>query len=128
MAIAILVTGSRRWTDRGAIAARLKQYARRKEVVVINGGATGADELATQIAKERQWEVRIYPARWRRHGPRRSELMLQTLVDYRRVGWDTVVEAFPEEGSRGTRHMITIATEQRFKVNINQGDETHGGT
>jgi len=120
--VRILVCGSRDWGDEEAIFTVLNGYLRDDmPMTVINGGARGADAIATRWALLNQYvwsesnpseklvELRVYPAQWDQHGktagPRRNQLMLEG-------GKPDVCWAFttkPLEESRGTADMVRRA-------------------
>ncbi len=87
----------------------------RKEnsIIIVSGGASGADALGERYARENGFKVERYPADWKRYGrsagPRRNEQMAQ-IADYVICFWD--------EKSRGTRSMIEYAKKYNkpFKV------------
>jgi len=109
----LLVCGSREWTDRDLLAVTVDQAVTehgrgRPGVVLIHGGARGADRLAGQLARARGWELEVYPAEWDRDGRsagvRRNHRMLQT-------GRPELVLAFTDDlaASRGTADMVCRA-------------------
>ena len=73
----ILITGSRTWTDRTAIAQAISDYLRSVGTsiggawpfpIVVHGGARGADQLADAVARNWGWTPERHPADWDRHG------------------------------------------------------------
>jgi hypothetical protein len=95
-----IVCGGRHYKDRETLFAVLDEVAPN---VIAHGGATGADALAGEWAKERGISCTVYPANWslgRSAGPRRNEQMLREFMP-------DVVVAFP--GGRGTADMIRRA-------------------
>ena len=113
----VLVCGSRTFSDgiivRNTLDGLLwNARERRRQLVVIEGGARGADQLASQwvgAIPERGVEHLLFAADWDKHGgragPMRNSLML-------REGKPDVVLAFidkPLEESRGTLDMVTKA-------------------
>ena len=115
--VRILVCGSRTWTDAGLVHETLDSYSLQgaEPVVIIEGGARGADTLAGEEALRRGWAVEVFPvtdAMWRAQGraagPMRNEEML-------RSGRPDLVLAFTDdlEGSKGTRSMVTLAVMAR---------------
>jgi hypothetical protein len=118
--VAVLVCGSRDWTDEDAVRERLgRAVARfgRERLVVIAGGARGADRQAEACARELGVAVEVYPARWDRHGRsagyRRNVLMLDRLADFPH----RYVIAF-SNGSRGTQHTIDQARRRGIPVRV----------
>lgn len=72
----LLVCGGRDFRDRAALKRRMAQLAQ-GEMVLIEGGARGADSLAHEIAAELGWTIETFPADWNAHGksagPRRNQ-------------------------------------------------------
>lgn len=114
----VLVTGSRHWTDKQAIADALTNLAHRATdaMTVIHGGARGADTLAAEVAHEFGWKVVCVLADWGRLGVRAGSIrngeMLKLEPDY--------VVAFPLGESRGTRDMIRRAVKARVSTLVRQ--------
>ena len=103
----ILVTGSRNWTDRAAIAQALLDLRMEGPPVIVHGACpTGADAIADELATSWGWEIERHPADWDRHGKAAGPLRNQEMVD---AGADVCV-AFPHGDSRGTRDCMKRAT------------------
>lgn len=107
----ILVCGSRSWTDYARLKSILAQHGGESagdmpDVVVIDGGARGADAMAYKAAIELRYGSERYFADWTRYGKsaglRRNERMLKE-------GHPDLVLAFWDYKSSGTRHMIKLA-------------------
>lgn len=111
----ILICGSRGWTDREAIYTRLALVDHAHKVIVVEGGAHGADRLAKQAAKSLGLEVREYSADWDTHGLQAGFKRNQEMLD---VEHPDLVWAFWDGSSRGTKHMIDIAREQGYTVEV----------
>lgn len=78
----ILVTGSRDWTDERAVARALDSAARPGElIIVVHGGARGADLLAEEHARERGWVVEEHQADWAALGNSAGCVRNQEMVD-----------------------------------------------
>src|ERR1044071_1065880 len=63
----ILVTGSRKWTDKMAVLRTLNKAVGfldpdgdPYDVIIVHGGADGADELADQVAVGNGWHIEEY--------------------------------------------------------------------
>lgn len=115
----VLVCGSRDWTDRRRIRARLLNLPRGS--TVIHGGARGADRLAGDVARNLGFEVIEVPADWRPDGVtldrsaghRRNIKMLDMKPD--------LVLAFWKDGSTGTAHTIENATRRGIALEVHHG-------
>ena len=112
--VRLLVCGGRRYDDRERVYRALGMIMMRKQIVVLmHGGATGADALADDWANERGFARMIFPVgrfEWSLHGrfagPMRNQRML-------RDGRPTAVVAFP--GGAGTAGMCKLAEEAGLK-------------
>lgn len=113
MGARVLVTGSRHFNNRVVIRRELSEFP--SGTTVIHGGASGADELADQIAKELGFDVVAVPADWKTYGksagPRRNQKMLDE-------HGPTLVLAFPLSDSRGTWDMVRRARAAGVEVRI----------
>lgn len=111
----VLVTGGRDYTDRDRVTRVLDLVHERIGVlVVIHGGATGADTLASEWAIDRGVPTEPYAVtkeEWRTQGisagPRRNARMLAASAP-------DVVVAFP--GGRGTANMTSLADEATVPI------------
>lgn len=138
--IAVLVTGSRDWTDVGAVIAALKPLAdhlhfaqRRATLVLIHGdngdedehghAVRGLDIIARDVARELGFSAVIpMPAPFAREGakagPMRNRGMLTILRWLRWAGWECHVLAFPlgDNQRSGTRDCMAQARAAGFEV------------
>jgi hypothetical protein len=135
----ILITGSRTWSDRHAIHWALVEAGRRSKhdppgVLVIHGGADGADTIAAEEATALRCCVRKYPADWDRcdvacppghrksrrgggdycpmAGHRRNARMVELGAD--------VCLAFPHGAARGTRDCMARAEAAGIPVIVHE--------
>lgn len=101
----VLVCGGRGYADRASVSLALAPYrpasiTDASEVILILGGAPGADTLAEEWADVWGVRKRIFPADWKTYGrsagPRRNARMLEE-------GKPDLVIAFP--GGTGTADM-----------------------
>jgi predicted Rossmann-fold nucleotide-binding protein len=78
--------------------------SQRSEVVILSGGAKGADQLGERYAKERGITVEVYPALWSVHGRSAGYIRNRQMAQ----SADALV-AFWDGRSPGTEHMIDLA-------------------
>lgn len=119
----ILITGSRTWSDRAVIHDALHKAADTAEtsgrldpsfdrIVVVHGGAAGADSIAGDIARQWGLPVEVHRADWKTYGaaagPRRNKIMVGLGAD--------ICLAFPVGDSRGTRHCMAAAARAGIPV------------
>lgn len=116
----ILITGSRDWDDKGAIALAMLESAENAsdKIIIVHGACpTGADQMAGDFAEFMNWGIEEYPANWVKHGRAAGPIRNQHMVD---LGADICL-AFPLGESRGTRHCMKAAEKAGIEV-INYGD------
>ena len=84
-----------------------------QELVIVSGRVSGADSLGERYAKEKGYEMELFPADWKKYGKsagyvRNSEMaeVAESLI------------AFWDGKSRGTKNMIDIAKNKGLKVRI----------
>jgi len=118
---AVIVTGSRHWTDYDAICQALWQYP--ADTVIIHGDCSGADRLARRYAEEVARTHLPMPAPFdtlgRRAGPLRNGWMLAVANILRLCGYTPVVEAFPLPSSKGTWDCVNQAKAVGVEVKVN---------
>lgn len=98
----VLVCGGRTYSDYGKLCEVLDHQDQLGRILLlIHGGAQGADTLAGMWAVDRGVNVKVYPANWgqygRSAGPKRNQQMLED-------GQPDLVVAFP--GGTGTADMV----------------------
>lgn len=110
----VVVTGGRNYSNRDSVFAELDKL---DPWLVIQGGATGADQLATGWAYDRARCLLHCPAQWAKHGkvagPKRNREMMAMARELLELwGGRLVCLAFP--GGAGTAHAVSCV-------------RTHGG-
>jgi hypothetical protein len=123
MTYRILVTGSRYWADRNAIAQALieaRDSARTTgahRLVLVHGAARGADSIAAHYARMWGWLIEPHPADWSLHGKAAGHRRNAEMV---RAGADICL-AFPLGESRGTRGCMALAEKAGIPVIVHEG-------
>lgn len=110
----VIIAGSRGFSDYELLKNRLDYLLQNKrDVTIISGTARGAAQLGEKYAAERGYEVERHPADWDKHvksaGYRRNAEMAEH-SDALVVFWDGQ--------SRGTQHMINLATEKGLAIRV----------
>lgn len=103
----ILVCGGRDFADSSTVWGELdalQRQARHECMVVIQGGAAGADAIAREWCQARYVRYHNYPAHWNLHGRAAGPIRNQLMIDH---GRPDLVLAF--EGGRGTADMMRRA-------------------
>lgn len=102
----LLVCGGRAFDDRERLLTAMNAAVRGRdsEIIVIHGGARGADSMAGAIAQEVGVKVIVFPADWERNGLRAGPIRNQQMLD---EGKPDAVLAMP--GGVGTADMVRRA-------------------
>ena len=111
----ILCCGDRNWTDRQLIYKVLSQYIDEKPTI-IEGGASGADELSREVAKELGLNFIEVPAEWDKHGRSAGPMRNREMLEYK----PDLVIAFHDDlsKSKGTKNMVGLAMKAKVLVRI----------
>lgn len=104
----VVVAGCRDFNDyetaKAYIDNCISNIRKENEIIIVSGGAMGADALGERYARENGFEIEVYPADWenlgKKAGPIRNEQMAK-VCDYVICFWD--------RRSRGTLSMIAAA-------------------
>ena len=84
-----------------------------ENIVILSGHCSGVDEMAEKYAKEKGYELEIYPADWKKYGkaagPKRNKEMVRN---------SNAVIAFWDGKSRGTKNLIDLAKKKDIQIKI----------
>jgi len=112
---AVMITGSRDWTDDVVIFNALSPYG--DGDVIILGDARGADAIARGVCAERGLQFTVFEARWVEYGWRagheRNSRMASALSRQWLRGHKMLCLGFPLEKSRGTWDALRQARSAR---------------
>lgn len=112
----LLIAGSRTFTDYELMDRKLSKILDRvgvefSQIVLVHGGARGADSLADRLAHKCGWEVKVFPADWNQFGKsagyRRNREMHEFLAKHKNRG----CVCFWDGKSRGTQHNFELCKE-----------------
>jgi hypothetical protein len=117
----VIIAGSRNFMDYATLESwcdsilQPKFEDRETQVVIISGGASGADTLGERYAIERHLTLERYPADWQLYG--RSAGIIRNHQMAKRAN---AVIAFPKVGdlNRGTRNIVSVAEKEQLSVNV----------
>jgi hypothetical protein len=116
--IRCIIAGSRGFTNFDVTCDVLdrvfsKAVERGDGIIIVSGGARGADEMGERYAINKQYALDQYPADWKLYGRsagyRRNEQMAKDA---------THLIAFWDGESRGTKHMVDIAVAADLEVRV----------
>lgn len=113
----VIVAGGRLFDDYDFMDEKLQVLLKEKlkthNVIIVSGGAKGADTLGERWAEAHGVKCIRYPALWEVHGKRAGFIRNQEMAD----NADALV-AFPVNQSNGTRDMIFRARRLGLKVKV----------
>lgn len=118
----VLVAGSRTFNDYDMMLQQLDHLLQHHapNVVIVSGGAKGADSLAEHYANEKGYRNHIMPAQWDLYGKsagyRRNEEMHQYIARFPNRG----VVCFWDGESRGTAHNFELCKQYDSPLRIVQ--------
>lgn len=112
----VIVAGSRGFDNYSLLETTLGSVLRGRlpsEVEIVSGTARGADKLGERFAKEYRTNLAEFPADWDKHGKSAGYIRNGIMADYA----DACV-VFWDGESRGTQHMVDLATKKGITVHI----------
>lgn len=121
----MLVAGSRTYNNYTEMRQVLdfllqNQIAQNRKIVIVSGGARGADELAEKYAYERGYKKHIIPANWNLYGKsagyRRNEEMHKFIANPSDNNRGCV--CFWDMQSRGTKHNFKLADDYNTPIRV----------
>lgn len=113
----IVVAGCRDYSDynqaKEFIEENIKHFKNRFNIIIVSGGCKGADMLGERFAEENGYEIKLFPAEWKKYGksagPRRNQQMAE-IAD--------LVICFWDGKSRGTKSMIEFTKKANKCIKI----------
>ena len=113
----VIIAGTRTFDDYDLLCRSMDYYLQniKEPIQILCGLAKGADQLGLKYACEHGYEVRFFPADWKKYGraagPIRNLQMVQNA--------DALV-AFWDGKSFGTKNIIRLAKERNLNIRVKQ--------
>jgi hypothetical protein len=114
--IKVIVAGGRDFYDYDLLQRKLIHWFRGmtpEDVVIVSGGARGADKLGERFAEEHGCELKVFNADWDRWGDSAGYRRNVEMAEYA----DACI-CFWDGKSKGTKHMADIAEKKGLKLKI----------
>lgn len=90
-------------------------YCERILIEIISGNAKGADSLGEKFAEEFNYNLKKFPANWDLYGKKAGLIRNEQMAKYAKKDDNySILIAFWDSMSRGTKHMIDTAKENNF--------------
>ena len=113
----IIIAGGRDFMGDNLLKEKVNKILQEKRVthkiVIISGCARGADTLGVRYASENIFDVDKYPADWDKYGKKAGYMRNVEMAE----NADALI-AFWDGKSKGTKHMIDIATERNLPIRV----------
>lgn len=114
----IIIAGSREFNDYPLLKSKLDAFlaeTNNDEVEIVSGTARGADILGERYASETGISIKRFPANWNLYGKRAGYIRNREMAEYA----DACIVFWNGE-SRGTKHMIDLATLMKLTIKVVQ--------
>ena len=113
----IIIAGGRDFMDYNLLKEKTNKILQEKRVshkiVIISGCARGADTLGLRYASENAFDVEEHPANWDKYGKKAGYMRNVEMAENANA-----LIAFWDGKSKGTKHMIDIATERNLPTRV----------
>jgi hypothetical protein len=101
----VIIAGSRNFNDFELLEKKMLYFLQnKKNIVVLCGGAKGADDLGRQFAEKHNFMVELFPADWKKHGKRAGVIRNRQMAETA-----SACVCFWNGQSKGTANMIEEA-------------------
>lgn len=110
----IIVAGSRsfnNYSEAESILNHIIQNYNSNDVVIVSGGARGADKLGELFAMKKGLKLKVFPANWNKHGKAAGPIRNQEMAEF---GTHCIV--FWDGKSRGSLDMMKRAKKESLKL------------
>jgi hypothetical protein len=126
----LLITGSRDWRDEQAVEAVLAdaRWAHGLDLLVIHGGAPGADSIVGKVCDKLGIDQVVFPANWKGRrtvteekvaywaGPWRNQMMIDLGLPHEAAAFHPMISR-----SKGTRDMVERLRAAKIPYRIHAG-------
>jgi hypothetical protein len=115
----VVVAGGRRFNDYNLLKIMLLHYFKNfemKDIEIISGNARGADKLGERFADEFGCSKKIFIPDWDTHKKAAGYERNKEMAEYANENGNGYCVCFWDEKSKGTKHMIDLATKNGLKT------------
>jgi ribonucleotide reductase alpha subunit len=110
----VIIAGGRDFDDYDLLKQKCNNILQNQdEVIIISGGAKGADSLGERYGKEKGYNVEVFSPKWNEYGKKAGPIRNQEMATN-----SNALIAFWDGKSKGTKHMIDTATDEGLLVRI----------
>lgn len=110
----VIIAGGRDFMDFELLYTSCKKILGNKEVEeIVSGCAKGADRVGEKYAEFNKIQIKKFPAEWDKYGKAAGYRRNKDMAEYA----DALI-AFWDGKSKGTKHMIDLATANKLEVHV----------
>ncbi|HCE54898.1 MAG TPA: hypothetical protein DER05_07785 [Lutibacter sp.] len=110
----VIIAGGRNFDDFNKLCQVCDEFLQgQNNIEIVSGAYKGADLLGERYAAERNYQIKQFPADWRRYG-KSAGLKRNTEM----AAYADILIAFWDGKSKGTKNMIDLATQAGLKVKV----------
>ena len=115
----VIVVGSRSFSDRSLMYSKLDYYLQNQEkVLIVHGGANGADTYAAMYAKDRNIETKVFLPDWDKYGKKAGILRNIEMFEYASQFQNRGCVVFWDGKSKGTKNDIELSKKYNVPLRI----------
>lgn len=112
--IKVIIAGGRNFDDFNRLCQVCDEFLQdQNNIEIVSGAYKGADLLGEKYAAKRNHPIKQFPADWRRYG---KSAGLKRNIEM--AAYADILIAFWDGESKGTKHMIKLATQAGFNVKV----------
>lgn len=113
----VIIAGSRGFSNYKLLKEKCNEYLREKRkeynIIIISGGARGADTFGEKYAQDEGFSLEVFPANWNKFGKSAGFIRNEQMAEIA----DALI-AFWDGKSHGTKHMIEIMENKKLLVRV----------
>ena len=113
----VIIAGSRGFSNYKLLKEKCNEYLREKRkeynIIIISGGARGADTLGEKYAQDEGFSLEVFPVNWNKFGKSAGFIRNEQMAEVA----DALI-AFWDGKSHGTKHMIEIMENKKLLVRV----------
>ena len=115
----VIVAGSRSFNDLSLMYNKLDYYLQKQDkVLIVHGGANGADKYAAMYAKDRNIETKVFLPDWNKHGKKAGILRNIEMFEYASKFQNRGCVVFWDGKSKGTKNDIELSEKYNVPLRI----------
>ena len=121
----IIIAGGRKFNDYEMLKRTMLKFIRKlhdhidfNKIEIISGNANGTDKLGEKFAREYNYNLSVMPAQWDLHGKSAGYVRNNEMLVYAKEADYSVLVAFWDGKSKGTKDMIDISRKNLDSVEV----------